>query len=459
MSNQAISLLELNRQLKDAVQSAFSSAVWVRAEIAELRENRNGHCYLDLVEKDEQSDQVVARMRAMIWSYTYRMLKPYFETSTGRALSNGIKVMVKGSVEFQEVYGLSFIIKDIDPVYTLGDLEQRRQEVLTRLKDEGVLEMNKGLALPLVPQKIALISSAGAAGYGDFINQLDNNAFGIAFYHKLFPALMQGEKAPQSIAEAFERIYSHVDFFDLVVLIRGGGASLDLLCFDDYWLAYHITQFPLPVITGIGHDRDVSVADMVAHTAAKTPTAVAEFLISGASRILEQVNAYSRDLKQITKHQLSQQHNRLDRQTYQVVPKVKQWMTRKRHNLMTMGSRLPGFTMGYLQRQAQVLKQFQRQIVQTPARVLTVERQRMDRYVNQMKGQSASLLKHSKMQLEMLDKHNRLNDPLEVLKRGFTITVRNGEVIKDVRLLQQGDVIETRFRDGNVNSEVRPLIK
>lgn len=455
MSNQAISLLELNRQLKDAVQSAFPSALWVRAEIAELRENRNGHCYLDLVEKDEGSDQVVARMRAMIWSYTYRMLKPYFETSTGRALSNGIKVMVKGSVEFQEVYGLSFVIKDIDPVYTLGDLEQRRQEVLKRLKDEGVLEMNKGLTLPLVPQKIAVISSAGAAGYGDFVHQLENNAFGIAFYHKLFPALMQGEKAPQSIAEAFERIYAYAGFFDLVVLIRGGGASLDLLCFDDYWLAYHITQFPLPVITGIGHDRDVSVADMVAHTSAKTPTAVAEFLISGASRVLDQVNAYSRDLKQITRQQLMQHHTRLDRQAYQVVPKVKQWMTEKKHALATMGNRLPGFTMGYLQRHTQVLKQFQRQLVQTPPRVLTVEGQRMGRYVNQLKGQSASLFKHLKMHLEMLDKNNRLNDPSEVLKRGFTITLRNGEVIKDVGLLRQGDVLETRFRDGEVVSEVK----
>jgi exodeoxyribonuclease VII large subunit len=455
MSNQAISLLELNRQLKGAVQSAFPSALWVRAEIAELRENRNGHCYLDLVEKDEGSDQVVARMRAMIWSYTYRMLKPYFETSTGRALSNGIKVMVKGSVEFQEVYGLSFIIKDIDPVYTMGDLEQRRQEVLKRLKDEGVLEMNKGLPLPIVPQKIAVISSAGAAGYGDFIHQLDNNAFGIAFYHKLFPALMQGEKAPQSIAEAFERIYAYVGFFDLVVLIRGGGASLDLLCFDDYWLAYHITQFPLPVITGIGHDRDISVADMVAHTSAKTPTAVAEFLISGASRVLEQVNAYSRDLKQITRQQLMQHQTRLDRQAYQVVPKVKQWMTEKKHALATMGNRLPGFTMGYLQRHAQVLKQFHRQLVQTPPRVLTFENQRMGRYVNQVRGQSVSLLKHSKMHLEMLDKNNRLNDPTEVLKRGFTITLRNGEVVKDMGLLRQGDVIETRFRDGEVASEVK----
>lgn len=455
MSNQAISLLELNRQLKGAVQSAFPSGLWVRAEIAELRENRNGHCYLDLVEKDEGSDQVVARMRAMIWSYTYRMLKPFFETSTGRALSNGIKVMVKGSVEFQEVYGLSFVIKDIDPVYTMGDLEQRRQEVLKRLKEEGVLEMNKGLTLPLVPQKIAVISSAGAAGYGDFVHQLENNTLGIVFYHQLFPALMQGEKAPQSIAEAFERIYAYAGFFDLVVLIRGGGASLDLLCFDDYWLAYHITQFPLPVITGIGHDRDISVADMVAHTSAKTPTAVAEFLISGASRVLEQVNAYSRDLKQITRQQLMQHQARLDRQAYQVVPKAKQWMTEKKHALATMGNRLPGFTMGYLQRHAQVLKQFQRQLVQTPPRVLSVEAQQVDRYVNRLKGQSASLLKHSKMHLEMLDKNNRLNDPSEVLKRGFTITLRNGEVIKDVGMLGRGDVLETRFRDGEVTSVVK----
>ncbi len=455
MSNQAISLLELNLQLKDAVQSAFPSALWVRAEIAELRENRNGHCYLDLVEKDEGSDQVVARMRAMIWSYTYRMLKPYFETSTGRALSNGIKVLVKGSVEFQEVYGLSFVIKDIDPVYTMGDLEQRRQEVLKRLKDEGVLEMNKGLTLPMVPQRIAVISSAGAAGYGDFVHQLEQNAYGIVFYHQLFPAVMQGEKAPQSIAEAFERVYTYADFFDLVVLIRGGGASLDLLCFDDYWLAYHITQFPLPVIAGIGHDRDVSVADMVAHTSAKTPTAVAEFLISGASRVLEQVNAYSRDLKQITRQQLLQHQSRLDRQTYQVVPKVKQVMTEKKHLLVTMGNRLPGFTMGYLQRHVQVLKQFKRQLAQTPSRVLTVEGQQMGRYTDQLKGQSTSLLKHSKSHLEMLDKNNRLNDPTGVLKRGFTLTLRNGEVIKDVGFLQRGDVIETLFRDGKVKSEVK----
>lgn len=266
---------------------------------------------------------------------------------------------------------------------------------------------------------------------------------------------MQGEKAPQSIAEAFERIYAYAGFFDLVVLIRGGGASLDLLCFDDYWLAYHITQFPLPVITGIGHDRDISVADMVAHTSAKTPTAVAEFLISGASRVLEQVNAYSRDLKQNTRQQLMQHQTRLDRQAYQVVPKVKQWMTEKKHALATMGNRLPGFTMGYLQRHAQVLKQFQRQLVQTPPRVLTFENQRMGRYVNQLRGQSVSLLKHSKMHLEMLDKNNRLNDPTEVLKRGFTITLRNGEVVKDKGLLRQGDVIETRFRDGEVASEVK----
>ncbi|GAO30359.1 exodeoxyribonuclease VII large subunit [Geofilum rubicundum] len=446
MSHPAISLLELNRQLKGVVQSSFSSALWVRAEIAELRENRNGHCYLDLVEKDERSDQVVARMRAMIWSYTYRMLKPYFETSTGRPLTNGIKVLVKGSLEFQEVYGLSFAIKDIDPTYTLGDLEQRRQEVLKRLKTEGVLEMNKGLSLPLVPQKIAIISSAGAAGYGDFIHQLENNAFGITFYHRLFPAVMQGEKAAQSIAEAFDRIFAYAGFFDLVVLIRGGGASLDLLCFDDYWLAYHITQFPLPVITGIGHDRDVSVADMVAHTSAKTPTAVAEFLISGASRVLEQVNSYSRNLKQITREKLLQHQNRLDRQSYQLVPRAQQLMAEKRHQLLNLGRRVPALTQGYLQGQAQLLKQFGGQIRQMPSRALTGEHQKLGRYIGQLKGQSISLLKHSKLHLEMLDKNNRLNDPSEVLKRGFTVTLRNGEVIKDVQLLNQGDLIETRFR-------------
>jgi len=455
MSIQSISLLELNRKVKAVVQTNFESVIWVRAEISELRENRNGHCYLDLVEKDENSDKVVARMRAMIWSYTFRMLKPYFETSTKRALTNGIKVLVKGSVEFQEIYGFSFVIKDIDPSYTLGDLEQRRQEVLRRLKSEGVLDMNKELLLPLVPQKIAIISSASAAGYGDFVHQLDNNPSGIVFYHRLFPAIMQGENAPRSIAKAFDQINNLGNFFDLVVLIRGGGASLDLLCFDDYELAYYITQFPLPVITGIGHDRDVSVADMVAHTSAKTPTAVAEFLISGAARVLDQVNSYSRDLKQLTRQQLFQHQSRLERLTYNLLPGVRQVMTNKRHYLQTLGSRLPGYTKSYIQRNKQDLTNFQRQISIISSRVMFAERQSLKRYTNQIKGLSLSLLKHSKIKLDMLDKNMHLNDPLEVLKRGFTITVLKGKVVKDAGDLSGGDLLETHFRDGKVLSEVR----
>jgi len=266
---------------------------------------------------------------------------------------------------------------------------------------------------------------------------------------------MQGENAPRSIAKAFDQINNLGNFFDLVVLIRGGGASLDLLCFDDYELAYYITQFPLPVITGIGHDRDVSVADMVAHTSAKTPTAVAEFLISGAARVLDQVNSYSRDLKQLTRQQLFQHQSRLERLTYNLLPGVRQVMTNKRHYLQTLGSRLPGYTKSYIQRNKQDLTNFQRQISIISSRVMFAERQSLKRYTNQIKGLSLSLLKHSKIKLDMLDKNMHLNDPLEVLKRGFTITVLKGKVVKDAGDLSGGDLLETHFRDGKVLSEVR----
>jgi len=277
--DQKLTLSELNKQIGDVLESAFPKGVWVVGEISELKENRNGHCYLELIEK--QGIEIVARSRATIWSYTYRMLKPYFETSTGQLFTSGIKILVQVSVEFHAAYGLSLNIKDIDPVYTVGDMAMQRREIVDRLKTEGVFEMNKELQLPLVPQKIAVISSATAAGYQDFVNQLDNNKQGFVFYIKLFQATMQGTETAPSIMAALERIFGYDDFFDAVVIIRGGGATADLSSFDNYDLAYFVTQFPLPVITGIGHEKDDTIVDLVAHTRLKTPTAVAEFFIAG----------------------------------------------------------------------------------------------------------------------------------------------------------------------------------
>ena len=286
-------LSDLQSEIREAIRSNFSRPRWVVAEISDLNENFSGHCYLDLVEKDEHSDNLLAKARATIWASAYRMLKPFFETTTGYELTAGIKIMVSATVEYHPVYGLSLNVKDIDPSYTLGDVERRRKEIISRLEKEGVLDMNRDTDLPLVPQKIAIISSKTAAGYEDFLEQLLNNGYGYKFYTKLFPAVMQGEKTESSIIQALEEIFEHESFFDLVVIIRGGGSKSDLASFDSYELAFHVSQFPLPVITGIGHEQDDTIVDLIAHTRLKTPTAVAEFLIDRLASFEATLDEYS----------------------------------------------------------------------------------------------------------------------------------------------------------------------
>lgn len=456
MTKNTISLLELNSQIKDVLQNSFPGAVWVCAEIAELRENRNGHCYLDLVEKDDKSEQIVARVKAMIWSYTYRMLKPYFETSTGRSLSGGIKVLVQGNLEFQEVYGLSFVIRDIDPTYTLGDLEQRRREVLERLELEGVIKMNKELHLPLIAQRIAIISSPSAAGYEDFIHQLKSNPRGIRFYHKLFPAIMQGDQAPQSVAAAFDKVFEQSHLFDVVVLIRGGGASVDLLCFDDYWIAYHITQFPLPIITGIGHERDISVADLVAHTCMKTPTAVAEFLISGANQLLDQVDGYAWHLQQLARSRISIQKQRLDRLAYTFTPGVTAMLYEKKYQLNRYAEIIPQKAKKYMSEQKEQINRFLSKLSLWPERRLSQNLRELEEFQEVTIKISRLHIRREKEHLSFLETKNRLNDPAEVLRRGYTLTFSNGEVVKDCAKLSPDDIITTRFRDGVATSRILP---
>lgn len=274
-----MTLLDLQERIKRGIESAVPPVVWVTAEIGELNSHYSGHCYLDLIDYKQGSRGVVAKARGVIWASTFRALKPYFETTAGVALAKGLNVLVKVQVSFSPVYGLALNILDIDPSYTVGELELRRQQTIARLKEEGCMDMNSQLQLPALPRRIAVVSSHTAAGYRDFMKQLQGNEGGFRFLVELFPAQMQGDDAPATIVEALEKIAQREDEFDAVAIIRGGGAAMDLVCFDDYTLAVNIAQFPLPVITGIGHDHDYHVADMVAHTWLKTPTAVADFFI------------------------------------------------------------------------------------------------------------------------------------------------------------------------------------
>lgn len=274
-----ISLLELQERLKHAIEGAVPRPVWVTAEIGEMNSHISGHCYLDLVDYKEGERGVAAKARGVIWSSTWRMLKPYFQSSAGVPLQKGLNVLIKVQAGFSTVYGISLNILDIDPSFTVGELELRRQQTIKRLQQEGCMEMNAQLNLPALPRRIAVVSAPGAAGYRDFMNHLHKNEYGFRFETELFPAQMQGEEAPQSIIAALDAIAAREDGFDVVAILRGGGAAMDLVCFDDYSLAVNIAQFPLPVITGIGHDHDYHIADMVANTWLKTPTAVADFFV------------------------------------------------------------------------------------------------------------------------------------------------------------------------------------
>ena len=406
----SISLSQLTDRIQEVLKFSFDTPVWIRAEISELRENYNGHCYLELVEKDSNSDAILAKTKANIWSTTYRMLKPYFENSTGESLRAGLNILVAVTVEFHGVYGFSLNIRDIDPVFTIGELAARRLKIIRQLEADGIADMNKLVEMPLLPQRLAIISSATAAGYDDFMNQLHNDENQFAFYTKLFPAVMQGDQAESSIIRSLEKIYEHSELFDVVVIIRGGGATTDLACFDSYELALNCAQFPLPVISGIGHQRDVSILDMVAHSSVKTPTAAAEFLIS-KMKDAENVwkNIFS-DISYLVQNKTENEFRKLDQTQMRITHTLRQWVTKRSHAFETHQNRL----------QNSVRMQIVRQ----------------------------------KNKLLILEKSIESHSPSYLLKHGYTITALNGKRISSIKEVKAGDKIRTFVHDGEFESEI-----
>ena len=479
MSDLQVSLSELQRQVKGSLEDVFSLPIWVKAEISEMTLNRSGHCYLDLVETEEGSDTVIARCRATIWSYTFRMLKPYFETTTGQVFTEGLKVLLQAKVEYHEVYGFSLNIRDIDPVYTLGDMARHRREIIVRLQEAGVLEMNKELELPLVPQRIAVISSPTAAGLQDFLNQLHNNPHQFVFYTKLFPAVMQGMEAPRSITSVLERIYQYEEMFDAVVIIRGGGAQIDLACFDNYELAFNVAQFPLPVITGIGHDKDDTVIDLVAHTRMKTPTAVAEFLISGALQFSEQLKELEKQFTVLVNDQIEENLNRLNDAADQLSLLVNQLVVKQANRLNIARIQLTNHSERFLKNQLSELKVLTTDTNNSISIYVTRQNHLLEQSGNKLnytfRGQIVKnmnlliqfqqLIKiraietirtENKNIIQIKDKL-RLVDPMNILKRGYTLTMMNGKILKSVQKVKVGDLLETRMSDGSIGSSVEKI--
>jgi len=479
--NERLKLSELNGMVKKAIGEAFTSPIWVIAEISELKTNRSGHCYLNLIEKEENGDAIVAQARATIWSYTFRMLQPFFESTTGQQLTEGIKVLVSVSVEFHELYGYSLNIRDIDPTYTLGDLARRRREIINRLHSEGVAEMNKELELPLVPQKIAIISSPTAAGYQDFIDQLTNNPAGYHFDLKLFPAVMQGNQAETSIISALEQIYLYENFFDAVVIIRGGGSQADLSCFDNYNLAYFITQFPLPVITGIGHEKDDSIVDLVAHTRLKTPTAVAEFLISGVAQfdlhldelknsfvgiITGLISESNKDIEQIARmiaplirEKISKSNNRLNQTIWKLDNSVKIFIQTRNHQLERKEETVRFEFKNFTQLQLRVLEKTTRTLSGTLRQITIARHDQLTRKMQRSETLFLGALSDSFHYLDLSLQKAQLTDPNKILARGYSITTYNGRALKDANMLKEGVLIETRMLNSHIISEVKLINK
>ncbi len=302
-------LSELCQAIEQVLQFELGDTYWVRAEIASLTER--GHCYMELVEK-AKNNTVAAKVRATCWQQVYHLLSAYFATETGQTLSVGMQVLLQVEVSFHSVYGLSLNVVGIDPTFTLGDLARQRQLTIQRLQEDGVMDLQRALTIPSLPRRIAVISAADAAGYGDFCHQLLSNNSGFLFRTQLFPAVMQGDQSPASIIAALEQIAYQVEQYDVVVIVRGGGATTDLRNFDDYSLAFHCANFPLPIIAGIGHTRDVSVVDMVVHTSVKTPTAAAEWLISAMQEQADRLAELQLRLQRIAQHAIRKQQNQLD---------------------------------------------------------------------------------------------------------------------------------------------------
>ena len=454
-----VTLHELTKSVKEKITASFPGLVWVIAEISEIRTNRTGHCYLELIEKSSEKEDIVAKAKGTIWSFTWRMIRPYFEEATGQSLKAGMKVLFKTSVEFHEIYGFSLNIKDIDPNYTLGDIERKKRETIQRLEKEGIIDMNKDTFLTPVPQTIAIISSPTAAGYQDFVHQLDNNAEGFRIYHHLFPAIVQGDDAPASIIMALERIYEYEDVFDAVVLIRGGGSSADLMCFDDYDVASNIAQFPLPVLTGIGHERDVSVADMVAHTHLKTPTAVAEFIIQKITDFYLYLEGLQTAFTDIVSKRLTENKQRIEMLAQRITPLVINNIEKQNKYLENVAVAIKRSTNSFVSMQDQKLNHHTDVAKYLTLKSLESKKQDFDFFRSKLKIETKNYFKLKEQSLHLLEETIKLSDPANILQKGYSITFKDGKIIKSVSNLKNGDSIETKLKNGSIISKVNRIKK
>ena len=408
------SLLELNRLVRATIEDTLCEQYWLEAEIGQIGEN-NGHCYLEFIQKAEGYNTPVARAKAKCWRNVWGSVRPYFEHTTGQTLTLGMKVLVLVHPDFHEAFGFSWIVDDIDPRFTLGDMARRRQEIIRQLKAEGVFDLNRELPLPLFTQRIAVISSSTAAGYGDFCRQLEENKRGFRFSVTLYESLMQGEGVERGIISALDKINAHIDDYDCVVIIRGGGATSDMSGFDSLLLAENVANFPLPVITGIGHDRDECILDMVSHTRVKTPTAAAAFLIDRLEQVARRIDDAADRITSYVQHRMEIEKMRLSRAAERIPILFSLVKSKQENKMETLNQRIAS----------------------------AVQR----------------LIDRRRHTLDILEQRTKSLDPTLLLQRGYTITLVNGHALRSPSAVKPGDIIVTRLADGMVKSTVNETKK
>lgn len=428
----ALTLYELNQMVHETITVAMPDEYWVEAEISDIREVR-GHCYMELIQKDEYGNTPLARASAKCWKNKWMYISPHFERITGHILRAGMKILVQVYADFHETYGFSWIITDIDPTFTMGDMARKRQDIIRKLQEAGVLELQKELSLPLFTQRIAVISSEQAAGYGDFCNQLSENDYGFQFKLSLFRSIMQGEQIESSIISALNQINRKIDRFDVVVIIRGGGSTSDLSGFDSLLLAENVANFPLPVITGIGHDRDESVLDLVSHIRVKTPTAVATLLIDHLIEVYNRISDAQEELTQIVQRRIEIEKMRLN-VISEKVPVLFSFVSNRQN---------AWFDNLFLRIQ----------------NAITNRIRQTEQHLNSLSEMLSPLYEHIRLRenhrLEILQQKIKAQDPMLILNRGYSITTLNGHVIRNAKNLKKGDILCTQMAKGKVTSIVK----
>lgn len=426
-----LTLYELNALVKETLHLSMPHPYWVEAEILDVREF-NGHCYLELVQKDKRSNTPIAKASARCWRNKWMLLKPYFLQTTGQVFTSGLKVLLSVSVSFHESFGFAWVIEDIDPTYTLGEMQKRRQEILRILQEQGVDQLQKTFSLPLFAQRIAVISSEGAAGYGDFCKQLLHNELQLHFDVTLFPAVMQGEGVEKSVIQALDCIYEQCDQYDVVVLIRGGGATSDLSGFDTLPLAENVANFPLPIITGIGHDRDQSVLDIIAFHSVKTPTAAAVFLIDHLAQTYYRIDEWQDAIRHYMTTRMEREQARLEQ------------MVQKIPLLCKLRCTLP----------EQRIAQLQSRMSLAVKEILADQKTKLDRLENGLPALAEKKMFVQKHRLQLLEEKTRMLDPMLLLKKGYSITLYQGKAVKNKAQVPTDGIVETKLYEGVLYTRV-----